>query len=146
MNEPTIMDKSGLIEEFMNRDDEFWGVEVGDGWSTFTESGFAGSCCTGFARMIESKLGSDRVEVTGFMCADNPTSELGIITAGHDFAIVDDRYIVDPWIVEVENLNITPLKGGTLDMDIVGVYDLEDESDADIIARIYGSRVLWTKL
>ena len=119
-----------LREEFLGRDDEFWDIaDEGDG-STFRKSGYRGTQCTGYACEIQEKLGRDRVKVLGFDAGDNPEALTGQAADGHDFAVVDDRYIVDPWVSDVEDMG-------------KGVYDLQDPADAAKIRELYGDPKTW---
>ena len=120
--------------------DKFYGIEFGEeGESIFPNTGYSGVQCTGYAYAIQGKLGKDRVKVVGFFDEGNGGTvfggrrykEIDPIGDGHDFAIVDDRYIVDPWITEF---------GGSKQ----GVFDLQDPSDEDAIRAIYGDSSNWT--
>jgi len=136
--------KQELTKQFMGQDDTFWGVEVHEDYSEFTDLGFSGCQCTGFAIRIQEKLGADRVKVMGFYVEDNPEAGVGSICDGHDFAVVDGRYIVDPWLVEVETGSITTHKGTKLELDGQGVFDMELEPER--VLNIYGWAKNWTEL
>lgn len=138
------MNKQSLTEKFMGQDDTFWGVEVHEDYSEFTGLGFHGCQCTGFAVRIQEKLGAERVKVMGFHLEDNPQAGVGSICDGHDFAVVDGRYIVDPWLVEVETGNITTHKGTKLSLNGQGVFDLETE--AELVADVYGNKEYWNEM
>jgi len=66
------------------------------------------------------------------------------LAGGHDFAIVDDRYIVDPWLMEVELDRITTLTGKKLYVN-QGVFDLENSNDRQLAREIYGPSSNWTR-
>ena len=68
------------------------------------------------------------------MVEDNPSvTHAGVIVAGgHDFALIDDRYIVDLWI---------SLYTGEEEQV---VYDLSKPSDHEKIHAIYGDPVNWS--
>ncbi len=125
--------RQDLETEFIGRDDEFWGVAVVGDRTVFKDTGFSAVECTGYACAIRGKLGRDRVEVFGYEAENNPTSAISDIAGGHDFAVVDGRYIVDPWIVDVEAVSNR------------GVHDLADPADAAEIARIYGDHTTWRR-
>jgi len=96
-------------------------------------------CCTNYAVHIRSVLGAlgHEVAVVGFANQDNPTSLCAIEEfhpGGHDFAIVDQRYLVDPWV---------RLVAGVEDQI---VYDLSLNEDAEKAAKIYGPRSCWLPL
>ena len=121
--------KEALKAEFIKRDDDFWGITPDDGDGAKFPNG-AGLYCTGFALTIQEKLG-DRVKVWGFYADDNPGTVWDRLADGHDFAVIDDRFIVDPFATEFE-------AEGT------GIYDLEDAEDRSEILRIYGDQENWT--
>jgi hypothetical protein len=92
--------------------------------------------CTFWARGVEAALGADRVKVIGFSNDENPTAEISKPIFGHDFALVDERFIVDGWAKYVaSHVGAQP-----------GVYDLDDEKDADVVRFLYGDRDCWTWL
>jgi hypothetical protein len=125
-----------LVRLFIGRDDAWSGIgEDEDSGCVFKDSGFSGVVCTGYAFAIRRILGSDRVVIRGFLDSGNPGTEVGRLAGGHDFAVVDDRFIVDPWLPGVE------LTGDR------GVYDLLDPGDlGDLgeILRLYGDREKWS--
>lgn len=84
--------------------------------------------CTNYAHFIQDK---EKAIIVGFHAEDNPDSEISDIADGHDFAIVGGRFIVDPWIVNTENLSKK------------AVFDLEDPKDKADIKRFYGDRTKW---
>ncbi|WP_396329406.1 hypothetical protein [Burkholderia anthina] len=92
--------------------------------------GGSSTICTNYARAIAAAL-PGRAVVVGFFEQDNPTSRLAQIAGGHDVAIVDGRWIVDPWVrlVESESERIC--------------FDLHDPADAATIADLYGDRSCW---
>jgi hypothetical protein len=100
-----------------------------DGPATFPN----GSCwaiCSSWAEDLHIRLKS-RVVQYGFDDEENETSEIAQLAGGHDFAIVDGRYIVDGWLVKVEQMHDT------------GVFDLEDEAQFADITRLYGDPRHW---
>lgn len=68
--------------------------------------------CTACARIITDRFGG---EVRGYQHRDNPTARVGEVEYGHDFAITDDRFLVDPWLfhyyVETPVLDLTEPAG-----------------------------------
>ena len=60
-------------------------------------NGGRAAVCTDCARFIGRK--EPGTTIVGYSHEDNP-SDASELAFGHDFAIVDDRYIVDPWVVE----------------------------------------------
>jgi hypothetical protein len=69
--------------------------------------------------------------VLGYRHDDNPTASLGAAEGGHDFLLVDDRFVVDLWGYDYDGRVPT------------GVLDLQDPSDASVIARLYGDAARW---
>lgn len=101
--------------------------------------GSSAVCCTNYAHYVRATLWAlgHQVQVVGFANEDNPTSRCAIEEfhpGGHDFAIVDSRYLVDPWV---------RLVAGVEDQIF---YDLNDSDDAKKAHEIYGPRSLWLPL
>ena len=134
-----------LDEQFIRFDssehmDEFYGIEFGgEGQSSFRKTGHSGVQCTGFACAIQDKLGKGRVKVVGFSDEANPGTvfggnkgfkEIAPQADGHDFAVLDDRYIIDPWLTEFADSK-------------QGVFDLQDPGDAEAVRGIYGDPSRW---
>lgn len=97
-------------------------------------NGGSGVCCTDYARLVAQRL-PGRVEIYGFHNEDNPTSRVAreeIHSGGHDFAVVDSRWLVDPWLVLVAS------EGEQL------VFDLLDPTDNTLIGDIYGPLECWS--
>lgn len=114
----------GDDRNFPTRDDE------GDG--NLFPDGSRFSTCTSWARYV-MRIEGDGVHLYGFFDDDNPGSEIANLCGGHDFAVVDGRFIVDPWVKHVEGLS------GRC------VFDLDDPSDAEAITRLYGDRCRWKR-
>ena len=71
-------------------------------------------------------------KVVGFHDKVNPTAHAaGYPGGGHDFALIDDRYIVDPWVKET---GLTSRRA---------VFDLLEPGDAEEIAWLYGDQAKW---
>jgi hypothetical protein len=71
-------------------------------------------------------------KVVGFYDGTNPTAHAaGYAGGGHDFALIDDRYIVDPW---VKDTGLTSTRA---------VFDLRNPDDADEVAWLYGNPARW---
>jgi hypothetical protein len=139
-------EKNVFSSEFLNRDDDYWGIETNpEGESTFSNGGYSGTQCTGFACVV-SKTMPRRTKIYGFTEEDNPLSEIGRIAGGHDFAVIDDRYIVDPWLIEVESGRITTKSGTIIKLKGQGVFDLQDVADKHLIEMLYGSQENWKRM
>lgn len=126
---------SELTAQFIGRDDDFWDIAYDPelGGQVFRNSGISCCCCTGFALEIRRKLGAARVGVFGFSLEDNPTSFIAQQAGGHDFAVVDGWFIVDPWLLEVAGIGDC------------AVFDL-GASDVREIERLYGAREKWKQI
>ena len=140
--------KKSQFDDLMGKGDDFWDVyyDEKDESSYFRGLPFTGTQCTGFACRILQKFGHDRVKIFGFLDQENPGTAAGSMRGGHDFAVVDDRYIVDPWIVEVFNHNITtPMDEGLDKLTNQGVFDINDPKDQKMISVIYGPKEKWKR-
>lgn len=111
--------------------------ELGDdmpGTISFLRTGGSAVCCTDFAGQIFMEL-PGRVKIYGFANEENPTSQVvrqEMHPSGHDFAVVDNRYIVDPW---------PRLVHGAFDQL---VFDMQD--DAAQVLEVYGPFECWTHM
>jgi hypothetical protein len=105
--------------------------ESGDHGATFPD-GSPAATCTSWARQVAAALGS-RAAVFGFSAEDNPSSEIASDVGGHDFAVVDGRWIVDGWASDWDSYSDR------------AVHDLEDPSEAGEIRRLYGDRARWSE-
>ena len=82
------------------------------------------------ARYIRSQ--EPDTAIYGFWSRDNPSWAGAALQDGHDFAVVDSRYIVDPWVVETEALSKR------------AVLDLENPAHAKEIRQLYGNPLKWS--
>lgn len=98
-----------------------------DGESQFAD-GSAACTCTNGARLICARAGQGRVY--GYRDSDNPGTVCGEFADGHDFAVIEDRYVVDYWIKWVACLSER------------AVFDVM--ADADEVKRLYGDRLSWS--
>lgn len=90
-------------------------------------------CCTNYAAQILRAM-PGRVKIFGFANENNPTSRVAreeLHPGGHDFAVVDDRYIVDPWLRLVRG------EDGPI------VLDMQDLDEARLALHTYGPRNCW---
>mgnify|MGYP003341012864 CR=1 FL=1 len=101
-------------------------------------------CCTSCAeRIIELAMQAFGVrgEVFGWDVGKNPTSVVAGPThgahldtgQGHDFAVIDGRYLVDPWAVHTECSSER------------AAFDLDDADDRCEVLRLYGDPRTWTR-
>lgn len=103
---------------------------------SYLPNGGSGTCCTDFAACVFIRL-PGRVRIVGFANDDNPDCQVvtdELHPCGHDFALVDNRYLVDPWCKLVVGNNWQV------------VYDLAEPADRALAARRYGPRECWTRL
>jgi len=105
----------------------------GPGTISYLPTGGSACCCTEYAQLIYLTL-PGRVQIFGFANENNPLSRVAreeLHPGGHDFAVVDGRYIVDPW---------PRLVHGTYQKM---VHDLEDPADAEEALDFFGPRSSW---
>lgn len=101
-------------------------------------NGNSATVCTNYAKYIGKHVADEFNEMTrvvGFFVEDNQESlfsKENIDFDGHDFAIVAERYLVDPWI---------RLVAGTRQKI---VYDLTDPVDRDEAFLMYGHPEKWS--
>lgn len=136
-----VLDETGESLSWDEYDEQFASIPVDqrpNGQSVLPHGGSA-VCCTDYAHHIKLTLtpSGHHVDVVGFANEDNPESLCAIEEyhpGGHDFAIVDGRYLIDPWVrlvVAVEDQIF---------------YDLENPVDLEKAVRIYGPREKWLSL
>ena len=115
MSEPQLLesDPSRVAElEARYGSDEALGVE----WSeeeqrSFLPDGEPAVICGFCAAYIVRLEGAGKV--VGFYDGVNPTAHAAGYTGGaHDFALIDDRYIVDPWVKETGLTSKPAVRGG----------------------------------
>ena len=97
----------------------------------FLPGGQTMSICTFSARHVAKLLGEG--ELYGFQVQNNPsvTDREIILADGHDFLVVQGRYIVDPWYKFM----------GASEQ---GVFDLQDQADLPKLKAIYGDPANWS--
>ena len=97
---------------------------------TISPSSFICSYVASAIKMLEG----DGVKVYGFSYDENPSSVYFSeeeLQEGDHFAVLDDRFIIDPWIFEEYNRS---------------VFDLHKEGDRGVIKYIYGDKNNWTDI
>lgn len=89
--------------------------------------------CTDCAREVIRREGAGRI--VGYADRTNPSAEAtgDFPGSGHDFAIIDERFIVDPWVKEIACTSSQ------------AVVDLEDAADLPEIRRLYGDPDAWSE-
>lgn len=89
--------------------------------------------CTSWAIQARRLLG-ERAEIFGFFVDENEeATAMARLADGHDFVLVDGRYILDGWLCELE---------GDLDYPIV---DIQDPANEDLVRSYYGDPECWTR-
>lgn len=88
-----------------------------------------GAICTSHAEYIATH---ENGLVCGFMVEDNPC-EIGELADGHDFALIEGRYIVDTWLYNWEESIDKP------------VLDMQNPDDSKLIRRFYGDPDKWER-
>jgi hypothetical protein len=114
-------------------DHDYWEAAIDfsvEGESRFKRNPFSGVCCTGYAFEVVRRLGHRRVKVVGYFTDNNPSATAGAEAGGHDFAIVDRRWIVDAWLREVDGYGNEQI-----------VYHLQ--RDRALIRKLYGDPKKW---
>jgi hypothetical protein len=89
--------------------------------------------CTHYAIQIGRRFPS-HTQIFGFSNEENPDCEFVTHDAhpgGHDFAILDGRWLVDPWVRLVRGL-----------FDEIA-FDLEDPADVALVLKRYGKKENW---
>lgn len=97
----------------------------------FLPGGQTMSICTFSARHVATLLGEG--DLYGFQVQNNPsvTDREIILADGHDFLVVQGRYIVDPWYK-------------FMGANEQGVFDLQDLADLPKLKAIYGNPANWS--
>jgi hypothetical protein len=94
--------------------------------------GSAIAICSNWAQYVR-RIEGQRAELFGFYSHAVPESLIARLCFGHDFAVVDGRYLVDGWVKDIECLSA------------FAVFDLDDPATADEILRLYGPRAKWPR-
>jgi len=117
-NDPYIYDDPKLVEMLEK---------------TIEPSSFICSYVASAVKMLEG----DSIKIYGFSVSENPEAMYFVeehgeeCDEGHHFTVMDDRYIIDPWVYD--NFDRS-------------VFDLQNKKDEDIITYIYGDKNNWTDI
>lgn len=112
--------ESMRAEEFFNDEDQEWQFRDGS----------ACGVCTASAMLVAKRFCGT---VFGYNCANNRVAEIGFpVTHGHDFALIQDRWLVDYWAWRVEALIPEP------------TFDLTQNVNQEIVRRLYGDPLSWS--
>lgn len=129
------LDDDGVTQYTLHEGSAIWHC-LGDdapGMTSMMPDGSSATVCTNYAVHV-GRAFPERTQIFGFANTNNPTSRVAreeIHPGGHDFAVVDDRFLVDPWI------RLVAAEGDQI------FFDLEDEKDAVLVRDIYGPRECW---
>lgn len=85
--------------------------------------------CTDAAIYLADRLDG---EVHGYQIEDNPEALVGSFEGGHDFAVVDKRWLVDFWAKDTYQLP--------------DLYDMADPLESIEVRRQYGDPSKWSRM
>ena len=108
---------------------EFWGMWRHKDDRLLFNTGWSATLCSGYAVDLQRRFGRDRVTTYGYFASDSRGTLAADFAGGHDFAVLDREWIIDPWLTDVAD--IWP----------VGVFHLIE--DSDVIPYIYGPSTKW---
>lgn len=112
---------------------EAWGVANDADGSPRYPDGTEWDDPTTFPVHLRRLLGP-RVQIFGFWAFENPAADrLLEVAERHDFAVVDQRWILDPWTT------------GVRDLASQGITDRRDASDSAAKQGIYGNAECWER-
>lgn len=86
--------------------------------------------CTEVSRWIAEKSGG---EVYGYYSEENPSATLAVCEGGHDFVVVDGRWLVDWWAWDLQYIDRK-------------VFDLRDPQEAQMVSALYGDKQTWASV
>jgi len=112
-----------LVSEERYQDDE--------GCWSFRSGGSCGVCTDSAIKIVRHFGG----KVVGYNCSSNPRAAIGKqFCEGHDFAVIDERFLVDYWALRVISLITDP------------VFDLARDRDRREASRLYGNPNTWEQV
>jgi len=82
-------------------------------------------------------LEGNKITIYGFSISENPEAKYFVeengedSEEGHHFAVMNSRYIIDPWVYD--NFNRS-------------VFDLQNKNDEEIVRYLYGNSDNWTNI
>lgn len=85
--------------------------------------------CTNTAVWLADRLGG---LVYGYSVEDNPSAEIGALEGGHDFAVVDGRWLADFWAKDSYQLP--------------DLYDMNSPREMASVVKRYGDPSRWTRM
>jgi hypothetical protein len=108
--------------------DEGMGITQDERDVSILPDGNDAAICTNCAQMVTREFGG---VVVGTEVPIKAAGAEAMWTSGHDWAIVAERYLVDPWA------KLTAMTTGQ------AVFDLANPADAALVAEIYGHPTQW---
>jgi hypothetical protein len=85
--------------------------------------------CTDTSVWLAERLGA---QVHGYHHEDNPTAVVGEVEGGHDFVVVDDRWLVDWWAKDTYQMR--------------DLYDMKSQVDMEEVLKLYGDPGKWIRM
>lgn len=85
--------------------------------------------CTDSSVYLAERLGG---AVYGYMIEDNPNAEVGAAEGGHDFVVVNDRWLVDFWAKDTYQPQ--------------DLHDMADPAQMENVRRLYGDPSRWVRM
>lgn len=85
--------------------------------------------CTNSAVYLAERLGG---EVYGYSIEDNPEAQVGGAEGGHDFAVIDNRWLADFWAKD--------------SYELPDLYDMSDPVESVEVRRQYGDPAKWARM
>lgn len=101
--------------------------------SSIFQNGEDAICCTNYARHIFN-FSKQSVKIYGFKNEDNPLAKIVIDKlhpGGHDFAVMEERFLIDPWI------KLVRMKADRV------VFDMHNQKDLEYVKKMYGPKCNW---
>lgn len=92
-----------------------------------------GCVCTDYARVVVRLFGG---EIYGFTREQNPFSRIAQDYSGHDFAVHEARFIIDPWLEHVASEYMIGQQ----------VFDMSDPQQSSLIHDLYGPHDCWERV
>ena len=95
---------------------------------TGEEGNELGAVCTETAVLLAEEFGG---KVMGYEINENPSAVIGRDQFGHDFTVIDDRWLADFWASHEGHRDL---------------YDLENAKDMEEVLRLYGDPATWREM
>jgi hypothetical protein len=120
--------RSELSAFIRSLDEEVFFDEV-ESLNRFRHGGHWAICTDSALRVARQFKGT----VWGYYAIENLQAAIGLsIAGGHDFAVIDSRWLVDYWACNVAQVIQTP------------IFDLNEDKDRDEVRRLYGPSRRWS--